>query len=109
MSENFENEPDEIKKWGDKIKRKDLKHITSKYKYDFQQNETIRSFDESIYNDRISIHEPEMDQTNLLENMIKFKTFRPETIEGKDKKRNKRKRKKSSFPIKEKQGKGLKR
>ena len=31
----------------------------------------IRSFGESIYAGKINIHEAEMDQTNLLENMVK--------------------------------------
>ena len=34
--------------------------------YDFQQFETIKSFGDSIYNDKISIDEADMDQTNLL-------------------------------------------
>ena len=44
----IKNETDEIKKWGEKIKRKDLKNGTSKYKYYFQQNGMIRCFGESI-------------------------------------------------------------
>ena len=31
------NEIDEIKKWEDKMKQKDLKYDTGKYKYNFQQ------------------------------------------------------------------------
>ena len=53
-----------------KIKRKDLKYETGKYEYGFQQYETIRSFGESIYSGNISIHEADMNQTNLLENII---------------------------------------
>ena len=34
------NEIDEIKKWEEKIKRKDLKYETKKYIYDFQIFET---------------------------------------------------------------------
>ena len=51
---------------GKKIKRKALKYEPGKYKYkyDFQQYETIRC--ESIYSGKISIHEDEMVQTNLL-------------------------------------------
>ena len=51
-----------IKGWKEKIKPKDLIYRTNKYKYDFQQYETIRSFDESIYTSKISIDEAEMDQ-----------------------------------------------
>ena len=58
---------DEIKKWEVRIKQKDLKYKAGKYKYDFQQYETIRSFGESIYSGKISIHETDMDQINLLE------------------------------------------
>ena len=58
----------EIKKWEEKIKRKDLKYEINKYEYDFQKHETIRYFCESIYAGKISLHEAEMDQTNLLEN-----------------------------------------
>ena len=49
------------------MKQKDLKYKAGKYKYDFQQYETIRSFGESIYSGKISIHEADMDQINLLE------------------------------------------
>ena len=52
----IKNETDEMKKWGKKIKRKDLKSGTSKYKYYFQQNGMIRSFGESIYACKINIH-----------------------------------------------------
>ena len=40
----IKNEIDEIKKWEEKIKRKDLKYETKKYMHDFQQYETILSF-----------------------------------------------------------------
>ena len=39
---------------------------------DFQHSETIRSFNDSIYIDKISMDEGEMDQANLLENMVKL-------------------------------------
>ena len=62
----------EIKKWEEKIKRKDLIYKVNKYKYDFQQYETIRYFGESIYTGKSNIDEAEMDQSNLLENKIEF-------------------------------------
>ena len=34
------------------------------YKYDFQQYETIRSFEDSIYNGKISIDEADVDQSS---------------------------------------------
>ena len=71
------------KKLEEKIKRRNLKHEAAKYKYDFQQYETIRSFGESIYPSKISINNAEMCRTNLLENMVKFNnTSRPKTNEG---------------------------
>ena len=49
-----------------------------KDKYDFQQYETIRSFDKSIYTGKNTIDEGEEDQNNLLENMVEFNNkFRP--------------------------------
>ena len=68
----IKNEIDEIKKREEKIKRKDLIYKTNKYEYDFQQYETIKSFDENIYTGKINIDEAEMDQSNLLENMVEF-------------------------------------
>ena len=104
-----------------KIEQKDLKYEAGKYKYDFQQYETIRSSGESIYSGKISIHEADMNQTNLLENMKKFNNkSRPKTEEGKYKKRHTfdsesalyegreltlNASRKGIFPIKEKQGK----
>ena len=44
----IKNEIDEIKKLEEKSKRKDLKHETKKYIFDFQQYEIIRSFGKSI-------------------------------------------------------------
>ena len=57
---------DDIKKWEENIKRKYLIYRANKYKYDFQQNEAVKSFDESIYTWKITIDEAEMDQSNLL-------------------------------------------
>ena len=51
-----------FKRWEEKVKRKDLTHRANKYKYDFQQYETIRSFGENIYTFKITIHEAEEDQ-----------------------------------------------
>ena len=79
----------EIRKWEEEIKRKDLKCKTNEYLFDFQQFETIRSFGDSIYTGKINIDEPEMDQSNLLENIVKFNNkFKPKTKEGKAKKQN---------------------
>ena len=68
----IKNEIDEIRKWEEKNKGKDLKHETKKYIYDFQQHETIRSFGDNIYTDKFNIDEAEMDQSNLLKNLVEF-------------------------------------
>ena len=69
----IKNEINDMKKWENKIKRKDLKSETNWYKFDFKQFETIRIFGVSIHNGKISIDESEIEQTNLLENVIDFK------------------------------------
>ena len=57
--------------------------------YGLQQFETIRSFGDIVYTGKISMDEVEMDQSNLLENMVKFNNkSRPRSKENKDKKRN---------------------
>ena len=85
----IKNEIDEIKKWEKETKQKDLIFKTNKYRYDFQQYETIRSFGESIYTGKINIDEAEVDQSNLLRNLVEFnEQSRPKTTEGKYKKRN---------------------
>ena len=74
---------------GGKNFEKDLKHEKKKKKYicDFQQNETIRSFGESIYTRKAKIFEAEQDQSNLLQNIVEFNNkSRPTTTEGKNKK-----------------------
>ena len=72
----------------EKIKLKGLKYEAVKYPYDFQQYEMIKFSVDSIYVDKINMHEAEMDQTSLLGNMVKFNKSRPKTKESKDKKRN---------------------
>ena len=59
----------------------------NKYKYDFQQYETIRYFGERIYTGKIKIDEAKINQRNLLKNLVEFNNKSiPRTIEGKDKK-----------------------
>ena len=55
-----------------KIKRKELIYKANKYKYDFQQYETIRSFGESIYAGKITRDDAEEDQSNLFKNIVEF-------------------------------------
>ena len=55
----------------------------------FNNLKTTRSFGDSIYTGKINIDEAEMDQTNLLENMVKFNNkSKLKTKEGKVKKQN---------------------
>ena len=88
-TDKIKNETDKIRKWQEKFEGKDLKYKTNKYLYDFQKFETLRSFGDSIYSSKISIDEAGMDQTNILENMVKFNNeSKPKTKEGKAKKQN---------------------
>ena len=82
----IKNEIDEIKKWKNKIKQKDLKFETNRYIFDFQQIETIRSFGDSIYNGKINIKEAEMKRANLLENFNN--KSKPRSKKEKDNKQN---------------------
>ena len=64
--------------------KKKLIYKESKYKYDFQQYETVRSFGDSIYTGEINTDEVEKDQSNLLENLVeRDERSRPKTIERK--------------------------
>ena len=47
-ADEIKNEVDEIKKWENKAKRKDLRYETNKYVYDFQKFDAIRSFGDNI-------------------------------------------------------------
>ena len=88
-TDEIKNEIDEIKKWEEKIERKDLKYKINKYLSDCQQFERVRSFGDSIYTSKITIDGADMDQTNLLENIATFNNkSKPKTKESKDKKRN---------------------
>ena len=71
-TDEIKNKINDIKKWEKKIKRKDLKYETNRYKFVFQRFETLRSFGDSIYNGKVRIDEAEMEQTNLLENIVNF-------------------------------------
>ena len=75
-----------MKKWREKIKRKDLKYETNNYVYDFQQFETTRYFGYNIYTGKFIIDEAEIDQNNLLESMVEFNNnTRPKKRDGKEK------------------------
>ena len=67
----MKNERYKIRKQEEEIKSKDLKYEANKYIYDFQQNETIRSFVESIHTGKINTKGNEINQSNLPKNVIK--------------------------------------
>ena len=119
----IKNEIDDFKKWGEKLKTKDLIYKANKYKFEFQQYEIIRSFSESISTGTVNISEAEIDQSSLLKCLVEFsKRSRPKIAEGKDKKNTSEKvnalfegqelilnaSKSGILSIKETQGKGLK-
>ena len=65
---------------------KKLIYSTNKYKYDFQQYETIRSFGEGIYAGKNTIYEAEEGQRNLLKDILEFnEKLKPRTKEGNEK------------------------
>ena len=76
-----------LKNWEEKIKRKELRYKTNRYTHDFQHFETARSFADNSYTGKITTDEAEMDQSNLLENIVKFNNkSRPRLKEDKKKK-----------------------
>ena len=50
----------------------DSKYETSKYKYDFQKLQTIRSFGNNIYDSKVTISEPDQKQSSLLNVILDF-------------------------------------
>ena len=56
------NKINEIKKWEEKSKWKDLIYKASKCNYDFQQFETIKNFGESTYTGKVNTDKAKMDQ-----------------------------------------------
>ena len=118
----IKNEIDEIKKWEEKIIRKDLKHKTNEYTYDFQQFKAISFFGDNIYTGKVNISEAKVDQSNLLESIVKLDNkSRPRLKEDKEKRYTYKTAcdlyegreltlncfKSGIFRIKEKQGKGI--
>ena len=75
ITNEIKKELNDIKKWEEKNKIKDLRYQTKNYVYDFQHYDTIRSFGENICNGKINMDKAEMDQTNLLKNWLKFLQF----------------------------------
>ena len=69
------------------INRNDLIYVSTKYKYDFRNIPTIRSFGESIFNGKITISEADKKQSNLIKAILQFNDkVRPRPKADKDKK-----------------------
>ena len=47
-------------------------HELSKHIYDFKVYKTVTSFDNSIYNHKIEIHETNQEQADILEHILRF-------------------------------------
>ena len=47
-------------------------HELSKHIYDFKVFKTVTSFDNSIYNHKIEIHETNQEQADILEHILRF-------------------------------------
>ena len=123
ITNEIKNKTDEIKKWEEIIKRKNLKYETNKNRFDFQQFKTIRFFGDNIYNGKINIKETKMKQAILLENIqileinldqdqIKIKKKKQNTLDNinalyEDRELILNAFGSGIFPRKEKQGKGL--
>ena len=89
ITNEIKNKINEIKKWEEIIKRKNLKYETNKNRFDFQQFKTIRFFGDNIYNGKINIKEAKMNQAILLENILDFRNkSRPRSNKDKEKKQN---------------------
>ena len=84
----IKNEVNEIKKWEEKIRRKDLVSKTNKYKYDSQQYDTISSFRDNVYTGKIDIDNADIDQSSLLDGLNDFNDrVRPKNVKNKNKKK----------------------
>ena len=66
----IKKEFNDVIRWEEKIKRRDYE--TKNGVYDLLQYDTISSFGENIYNEKIDIKEAEMDQNNLIKNWHEF-------------------------------------
>ena len=72
LSEEAKNELDKIKETEKTVDRENLYHRTNEYTYNFQNFQTVRTFDKDIYNDTITIKEANNDQSNLLVEILNF-------------------------------------
>ena len=68
----IKNEIDKTKTQEGKVKRENLIYKANKYKDDFQQHETVRSFGESIYTGKVYTDKAEIDLSNLFRNLVEL-------------------------------------
>ena len=86
-SSEIQNELNEIKELEEQINRNDLIYASSKYKYDFRNIPTIRSFGDGISNGKIATSEADKKQNNIMKAILQFNDkVRPRSIANKDKK-----------------------
>ena len=87
ITNEIKNEIDKTKTQEEKVKRENLIYKANKYKYDFQQHETVRYFGESIYTGKVNTDKAEIDLSNLFKNLAELsKKPKLKTKEGKGKK-----------------------
>ena len=87
ITNEIKNEIDKTKTQEEKVKRENLIYKANKYKYDFQQHETVRYFGESIYTGKVNTDKAEIDLSNLFKNLAELsKKSKLKTKEGKSKK-----------------------
>ena len=66
------NELHRLKRYENKVIKDNLFYESSKHIYDFKMFKTIRSFGDSIYNQKIEIRKANQDQADLLEYIFSF-------------------------------------
>ena len=72
ITNEIKNEIDKTKTQEEKVKRENLIYKANKYKYDFQQHETVRYFGESIYTGKVNTDKAEIDLSNLFRNLVEL-------------------------------------
>ena len=71
-SSEIKNKVDEIKEYEKNINRNNMIYHSSKESFDFNVFKTIRTFDEDIYNGKITINEADQEQADLVNYTLNF-------------------------------------
>ena len=74
LSQEAKNELNEIKELENTVDRKNLVYRTNEYIYSFENVRTKNTFGRDIYNGTITLKEADKDQSNLLVEIIIFKS-----------------------------------